>query len=207
MEGLTPRQRQVLDFIHGFIDKHNYSPSFREIQQNFGFSSLGSVYKHIRMLERKGFLSAKKQCSRSLTPITPQDALVPEPKEIELPFVGFIEAGAPIAPFPHIQTIAVPEGLIPLPKQSYALRAQGNTLSQGRISEGDLIIVEGRPHATAGEQVIAQVHGNQTHIGRYYPEGQYTRLEEAVTGETPLVTRSEEIVIQGALVALIRLYK
>lgn len=207
MEGLTPRQRQVLDFIHDFIDEHNYSPSFREIKDHFGLSSLGSVYKHIRMLERKGFLAAKKQCSRSLTPITAKHESMQTQTEIELPFIGFIQAGSPIVPFPQIQTVAVPEGLIPLPKQSYALRAQGNLLSQGRISDGDLIIVEARPHATEGEQVVALLKGQETHIGRYFPEGQYIRLEEAQGSKEPLVIRTEEIVIQGALVALLRLYK
>ena len=54
MKGLTKRQREIVDFIRDYIAVHHYSPSYREIMKHFGFTSLGSVYKHIAVLKRKG---------------------------------------------------------------------------------------------------------------------------------------------------------
>ena len=44
---LTRRQRQVYDFIANFVHGHGYSPSFEEIGNGLGLSSLATVHKHI----------------------------------------------------------------------------------------------------------------------------------------------------------------
>jgi repressor LexA len=36
MEALTPRQRQVLDFVTGCLDRHGYPPTLREIATHLG---------------------------------------------------------------------------------------------------------------------------------------------------------------------------
>ena len=51
---LTRRQKQVYDFLSEFVDKHGYSPSFEEIAEGLGLSSLATVHKHITNLEQKG---------------------------------------------------------------------------------------------------------------------------------------------------------
>ena len=53
---LTKRQKEVLDFLVGFGNKHGYSPSFEEIARALRLTSLATVHKHISTLERKGFL-------------------------------------------------------------------------------------------------------------------------------------------------------
>ncbi|MDH3223697.1 MAG: repressor LexA, partial [Gemmatimonadota bacterium] len=37
---LTKRQKQILDYIRDFIDDQGYAPSFEEIAEAFGYSSL-----------------------------------------------------------------------------------------------------------------------------------------------------------------------
>jgi len=59
VKGLTKRQREIVDFIRDYIAVHKYSPSYREIMGHFSFTSLGSVYKHIAVLKRKGVLLAE----------------------------------------------------------------------------------------------------------------------------------------------------
>ncbi|HET9365931.1 MAG TPA: repressor LexA, partial [Candidatus Angelobacter sp.] len=44
---ITKRQRQVYDFIHDFIQRNGYSPSFEEIGDGLGLSSLATVHKHV----------------------------------------------------------------------------------------------------------------------------------------------------------------
>ena len=55
---LTRRQKQVYDFISGFVDTHGYSPSFEEIAEGLGLSSLATVHKHITNLERSSCCAA-----------------------------------------------------------------------------------------------------------------------------------------------------
>jgi len=53
---LTKRQKQVLDFIAGFVDDNGYCPSFEEIARGLDLASLATVHKHISVLEEKSYL-------------------------------------------------------------------------------------------------------------------------------------------------------
>ncbi|MFY9746203.1 MAG: hypothetical protein WAK25_07955 [Acidobacteriaceae bacterium] len=51
---ITRRQKEVLDFISGFVQKNGYSPSFEEIARGLDLRSLATVHKHITNLQNKG---------------------------------------------------------------------------------------------------------------------------------------------------------
>jgi repressor LexA len=44
---LTKRQKEVLDFIAGFVEENGYSPSYEELAQGLHLASLATVPKHI----------------------------------------------------------------------------------------------------------------------------------------------------------------
>lgn len=204
MKGLTKKQNEVLGFIQEFIHAHRYSPSYREIMQRFSFSSLGSVYKHVYALKRKGFLTAEKQRSRSMML---SEALAKSKNNgTELPFIGYIRAGFPIETFSKAQTIAVPDFFIHVPEQTYVLKAKGDSLSEELICDGDYIVVEARQVAAQGETVIALINHHDTIIKKYYSEGQYVRLAGLHPQHQPIVLRDEDVLIQGAVVGLLRQY-
>jgi hypothetical protein len=50
---LTKKQRQILDYVESFVDSYGYSPSFEEIADHFGYSSLATVHEHLSNLERR----------------------------------------------------------------------------------------------------------------------------------------------------------
>ena len=53
---LTKQQKQVLDFIAGFLEKNGYCPSYEEIGRGLQLASLATVHKHISVLEQKSYL-------------------------------------------------------------------------------------------------------------------------------------------------------
>jgi repressor LexA len=63
---LTPRQKEVLDYIAGYIDERGYSPSFEEVASALQLASLATVHKHVTALEQKGYLSRRYNESRSI---------------------------------------------------------------------------------------------------------------------------------------------
>jgi repressor LexA len=63
---LTRRQKQVFDFLVNFINRRGYSPSFEEIGEGLGLSSLATVHKHMETLEKKGFIRRGHNQSRSV---------------------------------------------------------------------------------------------------------------------------------------------
>ena len=65
---LTRRQREILDFVSGFIAERGYSPSLEEIGARFGLSSVATVHKHVQRLVEKGMLQKAANRSRSVEP-------------------------------------------------------------------------------------------------------------------------------------------
>src|SRR5207249_3272248 len=72
---ITRRQRQIYDFISEFVQTHQYSPSYEEIKQGMGLSSLATVHKHISNLEKKGLLTRDYNRSRSIDLLPPKGRL------------------------------------------------------------------------------------------------------------------------------------
>ena len=66
MMPLTKRQREILDYLNEFIQRHGYAPSLEEIGKRFSLSSLATVHKHLTNLQEKGFIKRAWNRSRSV---------------------------------------------------------------------------------------------------------------------------------------------
>jgi len=204
MKGLTKRQREILDFIENFITNNRYSPSYREIGEFFGFTSLGSVFKHINALKSKGLILNDSKSSRSIAPIKTDSSTTIE-NTFEIPFIGTIAAGEAIQTFPHSQQITVERNWVHNPEKTYALRARGNSLNEEMIADGDILVIEARQYAKSGETVIALINGHDTIVKRYYPDDDFVKLSSFHAHHSPIILQHEDIVIQGVLISLLRL--
>ena len=60
-DGLTTRQRRVLEVIRNSVDRRGYPPSLREIGQSVGLQSPSSVSYQLLALERKGSAENRAQ--------------------------------------------------------------------------------------------------------------------------------------------------
>lgn len=65
-ERSTKRQKELLDYVDGFIKEHGYGPSYREIMNAIGYKSVSTVAIHIDGLIAKGFLRKRDNSARSL---------------------------------------------------------------------------------------------------------------------------------------------
>ncbi len=205
MKGLTSKQNEILQFIQRFIVQHHYSPSYREIMQHFDFTSPGSVYKFIQTLKRKGVLTTEKHSHRSLFPIQPPQLIKATP-ELQLPLIGNISIGYPLELFVQPRMIAVPPSLVQVPDNTYILQMQGDALQDEWIQDGDLLLIEAKQEIQQGEMILGLINQHDTVLKRYYPEGQYVRLESQHPQAISLTVRDEHIAIQGVLVGLMRMY-
>ncbi|OYX40559.1 hypothetical protein B7Y94_06195 [Candidatus Saccharibacteria bacterium 32-49-12] len=65
-ERSTKRQKELLDYVDGFIHQHGYGPSYREIMNALGYKSVSTVAIHIDGLIKKGYLRKRDHSARSL---------------------------------------------------------------------------------------------------------------------------------------------
>lgn len=70
-DGLTVRQRRVLEVIRNSVDRRGYPPSLREIGEAVGLTSPSSVAHQLAALERKGYLRKDPNRPRALEVVSP----------------------------------------------------------------------------------------------------------------------------------------
>jgi hypothetical protein len=62
----TKKQRELLTYIEAFIKEHGYSPSYREIMNGLGYTSVATVALHVNSLIKRGHLRKRDRSARSL---------------------------------------------------------------------------------------------------------------------------------------------
>jgi repressor LexA len=204
---LTKRQKQVLDFIAGFVDDNGYCPSYEEIAHGLELASLATVHKHISVLESKGYLKRGFNQSRSLelAPKYLQEQRRPKPISLEIPLMGRIAAGAPVETTEQREVLNFAD--FAGNRDTYALEVRGESMIDDHICDGDLILVERIPEAHDGDIVVALVAGNETTLKRFYREpGDMVRLQPANAALKPILVPSRDVQIQGRLLAVLRKY-
>jgi repressor LexA len=198
---LTKRQKEILDFINGFIDEHGYAPSFEEIAHSFGYSSLATVHEHLSNLERKGYIRKSYNESRSIE-MVPDDGTV---TAMELPLLGTVAAGLPIEAVPDRESLAVPGDMARPGKDNFVLRVEGDSMIDEQIRDGDYIVVSSQPTASDGEVVVALVGGDSATVKRLFRESDNRiRLQPANPTMEPIVVDADDVRVQGVVVGLIR---
>lgn len=62
----TKKQHETLAFIREFIEKHGYSPSYREIMKGCNYTSVATVALHVNNLIKRGHIVKRDKSARSL---------------------------------------------------------------------------------------------------------------------------------------------
>jgi repressor LexA len=175
-DGLTQRQRRVLEVIRDSIERRGYPPSVREIGEAVGLSSASSVAHQLSVLQKKGWLRRDPNRPRALDVRLPgdsphavpatadvglsEDTQVPAPTYV--PLVGRIAAGGPV-----LAEQAV-EDVFPLPRELvgegtlFMLKVVGDSMLEAAICDGDWVVVRQQPTAENGEIVAAMIDGEAT---------------------------------------------
>lgn len=205
---LTRRQKEILDFVREFRRRHGVSPTHREICEKFGYSSYGTVHKHLRILQEKGYLQRTSNQKRGLELAEGDtgESAVTTTSVGELPFFGRIAAGRPIEAVADDETLVVPSHLLEGEQgEHYVLRVEGQSMVDEGIFDGDLVVVRRREVAQTGEMVVALVDGEAT-LKRFFPEGPMVRLQPANVTMEPLRVPADQLHVQGVVVGLMRRY-
>ena len=199
---LTKRQREIYDFVRGFLEAHGYAPSLEEIAEHFGLSSVATVHEHLENLQSKGALRRDPNRSRAV-----EITLHQRVAAVEIPLYGQVAAGQPIEAVPDPEMIAVPEDLLGR-GETYALKVSGDSMIDEHIEDGDYVIVERRETAHDGERVIALIDGESATLKTFHHEPDGTiRLQPANERMAPLRYEPERVQIQGVAIGVLRKYR
>ena len=198
---LTPKQRQVYDYIRNYTLEHGYAPSLMEIRDHLGLAAVSTVHEHIVNLEAKGFLKREDHKARSSVPST-----MTSTPAVTLPLLGVVMAGPPAESFVADETITVPPQMVGRGVH-YGLRVLGESMRDENILPGDVLVVRQTDRAERGDLVIALVEQRENTVKRYYPERNHVRLQPSNRELAPIRVPKHLVYIQGVVVGLLRDYR
>ncbi len=207
MKGLTKRQQEVVEFIEDYIETNGFSPSVRNIADNFGFSPK-AAYDHMIALKKKGVIKTADNLPRGL-------ALVKKTQNAEnmvfrIPVVGTTAAGAPILSHENYDGyVSIPQSLLARgdSENLYALRVRGDSMIEDGINDGDLAIMLRTKTADNGDIVAASIGDDETYaitLKHFYRRNDRYELKPANPAYKSLI--STHCDVHGKLLMIIRNY-
>jgi repressor LexA len=228
---LTRKQHELLMFIHERIKETGVSPSFDEMKDALDLASKSGIHRLITALEERGFLRRLAHRARALEVVKmPQQATAASPAKgrqafkpqvveggghdmaspandtRELPILGKIAAGTPIAAIQHERDrMVVPDSMLGA-GEHYVLEVQGDSMINAGIFDGDHVIIRKGDTANSGEIVVALVNGEEATLKRLRKRGASIALEAANPAYETRIFGPDQIEVQGKLVGLIRRY-
>ena len=201
MRGLTVRQREMLEFINGYIEQHRYPPAIRDLAEHFSIS-IGGAYDHLKALRKKGYVRSAEGRSRSLE-VLDDGSAARRHRLLHIPLLGRVAAGAPVFAEENIaRTIGVSSELVGTGTY-FALRVRGDSMCDAGILDGDIAIVRRQEHADNGDIVVAMIEEAAT-LKRFFLESNRIRLQAENAAYPPIFTQNLRIL--GKLRAVQRSY-
>ena len=211
---LTAKQKDLLLLIDTRIKAVGVPPSYDEMKDALGLASKSGIHRLITALEERGFVRRLPNKARALeviklpeglqkdaplTPVAANDAF-------EIPFVGKIAAGLPIAAIEDSHNLmSVPPSLLGS-GDHYALEIEGESMRDAGIMDGDIVVVRKTNTARNNEIVVALVDDDEATLKRIYKRDGMVELHAENPDFETKVFGPDRVEVQGVLVGLVRSY-
>lgn len=210
IDGLTPKQLQVLRHIAVFHGSRRYSPTIAELASRLGLSR-STVFEHLSELQRKSLLTTSPGRARSLRLTSRGRRLLrqsrtEEPPDGEdvptgIPLAGRIAAGLPVEAIERSDSLSL-ESCFGMGDGLFALQVSGESMIEEDIRPGDYVICRRTEMAQNGQVVVAVVDEGDATLKRFYQERDRVRLQPANAAFEPIY--SSNCRIQGVVIGLLR---
>jgi len=198
LDALTPRQREIYNFIRSKIQGRGYGPTVREIGVHFEIKSPNGVMCHLKALQKKGLIHREPNMSRAIQLL--EDPV--NPQHMGLKLVGNIAAGQPIEAIEQHEELTFSDWVEPGDK--FALRVSGDSMIDEHITDGDFVIIRRQEQARDGQIVAVRDEEGEATLKKIYKDRNRIRLEPANKTMKPIFR--DRVNVLGVLVGVVRKY-
>jgi repressor LexA len=230
---LTPKQKELLLFIHERLKEVGVPPSYDEMKDALDLRSKSGIHRLITALEERGFIRRLPHRARALEilklpeTMPSADTLRFSPLVIEgsrykgfsdsavdidhasttsVPMMGRIAAGVPRSAIEHRSySIDVPDSFL-ASGEHFALEVKGDSMIDAGIFDGDAVIIKKTDTASNGDIIVALIDEEEATLKRFRRKSQSIALEAANPAYETRIFGPDRIRIQGKLVSLLRRY-
>ena len=203
MQPRTKRQKDVLDYITRFIERHGYEPSYQQIARSLSIASKSGIAKHIEALEKQGLLTRRREKGSFNLELPTQSLLAEFVCQIEwlnLPKSDLYTGGA------ENQPLFVPRFLIghQTPENLRAFTVSNDSMIDEHICQGDIALIQEKSYARDGDVVVALTQGNRAVLKKFFRQGANIELRPANPNYVSIVLPADKISVQGILRGILR---
>ena len=199
---ITPKQKEILEYIKSQILDRGFPPSVRDICEAVNLRSTSSVHAHLASLEENGYIRRDPTKPRAIE-IIDDDFALTRREVVNIPIVGQVAAGQPILATQNIMDYfpVPPEYIHNTNSQTFMLRVKGESMINIGINDGDLLIVEQCSSASNRDIVVALIDDGAT-VKRYFKENGHIRLQPENDYMDPIIVDHCDIL--GKVIGLFR---
>ena len=196
---LTPRQKEIYDFLLKTIREKGFAPSIPEIGARFKIASTNGVSDHLKALEKKGYIRRVGKRAFEVLSAMGKSVLT---SFREIPILGRVPAGKPFLSEENA------EGLLTIANdmgsgKMFALQVKGDSMIDAGILNGDKVIVKQQGTAENGEIVCALIEGEAT-LKRFFKKDGVIILKAENENYAPITVSQGEFRILGRVIGLQR---
>lgn len=203
MQPRTKRQKDVLDYITRFIERHGYDPSYQQIARSLGVASKGVVAKHIEALEKQGLINRTRENGSFKLEFPVKNALADFVCEIEWLDVPKSEAAPDRW---ENEPLFVPKILLgyQTPENLRAFSVPDDSMIEEHICEGDIALIQEKSFARDGEIVVAVIQKKKIVIKKFYRQGANIELRPANPHFVSIKLPADKVSVKGVLCGILR---
>lgn len=199
---LSDKELETIRHIRNSLMHRGRTPSIRELMVNLDYRSPRSVSLIITSLIKKRILRRRSDGSFQFIKNLENDSM--RAQTIDVPLVGTIACGTPVFAEENIEAmIPVSVKLARSPHKYFLLRADGDSMNEKSINDGDLVLVRQQATAENGNDVVALID-NEATIKEFYISGEMIILKPRSSNKQhkPIILTSD-FQIQGVVISVI----
>ncbi len=198
---MRTKNEEYFKMIEAFIDDHKeingIAPTVQEIADGIGISktTVGRYLVYMRehgMLDYNGHRNIQTRASR-----------MTKGETIMTPILGKVSCGVPKFAEENIEEyVRLPVALFGR-GQFFILRANGDSMVEADIDDGDLVLIRQQSYADEGQIVVALIDEEAT-LKRYYPEPENQRIRLHPENSRMDDIYVSDCIIQGVAVKVLK---
>jgi len=201
MTQLDEHGARILAFVARYQRQHHRSPTYREIGAAVGLVSSDHVARDLRRLVQLGYLSFSPGVSRSLV------LLKGPPARSRVSTLPLPRLSAPVSDRPELRQdlTRLAAGLFEEERDTFLLRAGGETFRDAGLEDGDLVVVKRAAEFEQGALLALWLkREHRTVLKRVYRENGRLRLVSTLPNGGTDLTKPSEVDVRGSVLAIIR---
>jgi repressor LexA len=197
-EDLTPKQKTVFAAVRELQTMTGRMPTLDEIRRHLNYATVSSVQRHVDELKRKGYIQSDKHQTRSFR--------LGHQHLVNIPLVGNVACGSPLLAEENIEAHVAydVDSLRGGVDDYFFLRAIGDSMNEGGIDDGDLVLVHKADVAEPGKRVVALVGDDATVKKLIKNDGHWVLRPESSNPKHKDLIMAESFSIQGIVYDVVR---